>query len=176
MNDRRIARDLRVIFVSRVRSPCVPPFFVSWSVNGKWFIFSWLKGNGKTKMPRRRTWMRETLSWSKDEWLFPLIKAQKPSLQKRSGVTFHHSRTGNDIRDDFEINWKSIIILFYIELCPIVLRAKTRQVNRPREKIVTMTYLICRSVRSFPRNSLIIEVSDFLNRQAASCKSTGIFS
>jgi len=47
--------------------------------------------------------------------LFSLIKAQ--SLQKHNGVTFHHFQIEEeDIRDDFEINWKPIITPFYIEL------------------------------------------------------------
>lgn len=67
-------RDLRVIFVSRARL-LVSPFFVSWSVNGKWFIF--LRLNGKIKMPQRTSnVMQETLSWSEDNWLSLLIKAR----------------------------------------------------------------------------------------------------
>jgi len=50
----------------------------------------------------------------KQEQLFSLIKAQ--SLQKYNGVTFHHFQIEEeDIRDNFEINWKPIITPFYIE-------------------------------------------------------------
>jgi len=48
---------------------------------------------------------------------------------------FHRSRIGEDIRDDFQINWKSIITPFYIEYHHVMCVQGHARVNYPREKI-----------------------------------------